>query len=230
MGLLVAGITGGASLIDNARITSLKREVDEYTNNLFIFYSMRGKLPGDLDGTRNIGMHRGQDCPAHSFPAPYDKNTIINRVSCPFVDLYLSGVSSFKPDPDKIDGVGITRNVDTPIIGIKELAGEGGAPFSKVYKDFAYTQRCEISDYATNVFTTGMKNQIAISIITVNYSDASIANPKTVDIAKKLESKLDDGAYNGGNIRAYCGNNSTAYSSAVVCNEIAFFSTGLRTL
>jgi hypothetical protein len=231
MGLLVAGITGGASLIDNARLTSLKREVDEHTRDLFVFYSMRDRLPGDLDGTRKIGMHQGQDCPSSSFPAPYSKGTTINinRISCPFVDLYLAGVSSFKPDPDKTNGIGITRSITGAITGVKELADEGGAPFSKVYRDFVYVHRYLVdngTDWAENIFVTGIKNQMAVSIITVTY-DNNIPNPKTVDIAKRLESKFDDGAYNAGNIRAYCGNNATAYNVAVVCNEIAFFSDGL---
>jgi hypothetical protein len=230
MGLLVAGITGGASLIDNARINSLKREADEHINDIYIFYSMRGRIPGDFNNTRKIGMSYGQDCPANSFPAPYNKTITINRISCPFVDLYLAGISSFKPDPDRDNNIGITRSITTSITGVKELAGEGGAPFSKVYKDFVYTHRNEDGNPTGAVFTAGMGDQIAVAITTVTYTSATPANPKTVDIAKKLESKFDDGTHNGGNIRAYCGSNSTAYSSAVVCNEIDFFSPGLRTL
>jgi hypothetical protein len=216
MGLLVAGITGGASLIDNARLTSLKREADDHIRDLFTFYARVGRFPGDLNGSGRIGFNHGQDCPAHSFPSLYDKNSAINKVSCPFVELYLHEISSFGPDPSSDSLTATSISGET---GVINLANNSGAPFSKIYKEFAYTHYYSDPDTQAGYFQS-IYNKILMLLWTTS--------EKSVGIFTKLDLKFDDGKYNDGNIRSYCKNSSggaagsTEYVDAKTCQIILF--------
>jgi hypothetical protein len=53
MGLLVAGVTGGASLIKNAKIKSLIDETYGIKTAYNIFYSRYGRVPGNIAGNPN---------------------------------------------------------------------------------------------------------------------------------------------------------------------------------
>jgi prepilin-type N-terminal cleavage/methylation domain-containing protein len=223
MGLLVAGVTGGASLVENARLTSLKREVDDHIKDLFTFYARTGRLPGDLDNSGKIGYIYPGDkkYPEGSFSAPYDSINNINAISAPFIELYLYGISSFKPNPIAA-AVAATFSQGA----VRNIANNGGIPFSKVYKDFMYTHRYEKETYTdTSRFSYGMTDKTAIDMFTTEFINAQ--NKKIMNIVKKLDIKFDDGAHNGGSIRAYCSNGSssgvTSYTNAKVCSEIMFY-------
>jgi hypothetical protein len=227
MGLLVAGITGGASLIDNARITSLKREVDDYIRDVFTFYSKVGRLPGDLNNSAQIGFRGAQTYNDKSFPNPYDK-TGINTASGPFIDLYVYEISSFRPDSSK---AGITNAINPSTVKTN-IANLGGIPFSKVYKDFMYMHRYESYDSKgndANYFIYNMLYKTAINIFTTEV--LNVDNKKTADITKKIDMKFDDGTHNGGYIRAYCLKTSGANGGyqtyndvlTVVCSEVVFY-------
>ena len=47
IGLLVAGITGGASLIESARVRSLMNELRDYERAIYTFQAAKGRYPGD---------------------------------------------------------------------------------------------------------------------------------------------------------------------------------------
>jgi prepilin-type N-terminal cleavage/methylation domain-containing protein len=49
IGLLVAGITGGASLIKSAELRSVMSEIRNYQTAVNAYYTATGKLPGGLD-------------------------------------------------------------------------------------------------------------------------------------------------------------------------------------
>ena len=51
IGLLVAGITGGASLIKSAELRAVMSEVRNYQTAVNAYYTATGKLPGGLDDT-----------------------------------------------------------------------------------------------------------------------------------------------------------------------------------
>jgi hypothetical protein len=222
MGLLVAGITGGASLIDNARLTSFKREIDDHIRDVFTFYARVGRLPGDLDNTGRIGYQSGGSVStASSYASPYNVADI-TITSGPFVELYLYGISSFQPTPPPATIITTTLTH----VNVKTIAEGGGIPFSKVHKNFMYVHRYEVNESSnSSSYTFGVKDRTAIHAFgTVNLLEK---NKKNVDIIKKMDTKFDDGAHNGGNIRAYCGDGSgTAniglipYSTAGMCSEI----------
>jgi type II secretory pathway pseudopilin PulG len=214
MGLLVAGITGGASLIDTARISSLKREVDDLNRDLFTFYSRVDRFPGDFNNSGIIGFSVGQTCSASIFPAPYyHASNTINSTSCPFVELYLYEVSAFKPDTKVATDTATVGVVDSNVI-ITKAKSYSVVPLSKTYKDFAYAYRTmtDRGGIIVNMFLTEARNQL---------------NKKTVDVAKKLEAKFDDGVLGTGNIHGYCAiHNASAGGAssyaADVCSELFF--------
>jgi hypothetical protein len=225
MGLLVAGITGGASLIDNARITSLKREIDDHIRDVFTFYARVGRLPGDLDNSGRFGYTSGRTpYVTGDFSSPYNTINGISITAGPFIELYLYEVSSFKPTTNS--GILTTTLTND---NVRSIADGGGIPFSKVYKDFMYIHRYQAAlGEDTSYFSYGMQGKTAMQVFTTG--TYSTQNKKTVEIIKKTDIKYDDGAHNTGNMRGYCGNgeNTTnlgkiSYTDAKVCSEIAFF-------
>jgi hypothetical protein len=216
MGLLVAGITGGASLIDNARITSLKREIDNLNRDLFTFYARIDRFPGDFDNSGKIGYLSENTCPAKNFQAPYfhDSHNIA-PLSCPFVDLYLHEISTFKPNPTIATDpttVTTTNAINSNNI-ITTAKSYFTVPFSKTYKDFVLIYRTRIEGICINMFMTEARN---------------VANKRTMDITNKIESKFDDGIINTGDIIGYCSTNggsvggASSYGTAAVCSELFF--------
>jgi prepilin-type N-terminal cleavage/methylation domain-containing protein len=220
MGLLVAGVTGGASMIENAKITSFKREIDDLIRDTFTFYSRTGRLPGDLDNSGQIGWEANRNpYPIGSFSTPYDTINNINKVSAPFIELYLYGISSFKPDPSKS---GITASTDHGMANIKNIVLNGGVPISKVYKNYyTFMHRTEIvtSSDSNNTFFNIKLGAKSINVF--NYNE--YVNKKSVDIPKKIDLKFDDGVHSSGNIRAGCGAYVTTYSSSTSCYEFYFY-------
>ena len=66
IGLLVAGITGGQSLIYNAKINGAMKEIQNFKQGIFAFKALKDRLPGDLKNNNQIGLNADQR---------YDDNT-----------------------------------------------------------------------------------------------------------------------------------------------------------
>ena len=56
IGLLVAGITGGVSLIENAKITNFISTTREWQNDVYTFYSLKNRLPGNPKNLSFLGQ------------------------------------------------------------------------------------------------------------------------------------------------------------------------------
>ena len=101
IGLLVAGITGGKSLIENAKNRALINEIRSWKQAVNAFYVLKERLPGDLNNDGKVGYGSDEAYNENSFPFPYngaDNNYSIPDVfSAPFVDLYLAKITTFKP-------------------------------------------------------------------------------------------------------------------------------------
>jgi hypothetical protein len=232
MGLLVAGITGGASLVETAKLTSVKREIDDHVRDVLVFYGRVGRLPGDLDNTGRIGYKGGGSISTPTtFSNPYNMGGIA-VVFFPFIELYLHGISSFQPYPDQMMFIERDFIRGEPNSDARYCIEFGGLPSSKAYKNFAYLHRylAEDSDNSnddSNSYIFGLSNKMAIQAFMVVENVYGESNKKTVDIAKKMDIKFDDGAHNGGSMRAFCINMSnydnvgkTKYADADTCSEI----------
>ncbi len=61
IGLLVAGVTGGASLIQSAKARALMNEVNNYKQGVMSYYAAKGRLPGDRLNLGKIGVDSGNE-------------------------------------------------------------------------------------------------------------------------------------------------------------------------
>jgi hypothetical protein len=218
MGLLVAGVTGGASMIENAKITSLKREVDDHIRDVFTFYSRTGRFPGELDNNGRFGYYYGQSkkYPINSFSEPYYDIADISEVSGPFIELYLYGISSFKPNPSG-DAIKTSFTYET----YPTVVNGGGIPISKIYKYYVFVHRTDDSPYSdpNHTFYDLKVPTFSINMFTITMTK------KTLDIARKIDTKFDDGSHSGGNIRGWCNKNHTVRYDGVgtnYCTEVLF--------
>ena len=193
IGLLVAGITGGASLIESTKIKALSNEINSYKQAYFAFKALNGRAPGDLNGSGMIGYYSGQTYNSHSFPAPYNQNGgsgygIPNEMSAPFVDLYLAKIIDFEPK----------RAADS----LYGRYPDPARPHSKILTDCQYYFEYGKED---SQLDSHFKNNIKSgNIITIHGLEK--INPK---YTKVYDIKYDDGIYNNGSIRGNCGGNNS---------------------
>ena len=194
IGLLVAGITGGQSLIKSAKMRTITTEIRNYEQALNSFYLLKGYLPGDIRRTGKIGYLSGQIYNSNSFPAPYNSNGngygIPNEFSAPFVDLYLAKIIDFEP---KNTNLSYTEN--------KFYINNGSNPISKAYKNIIYSYRyTDDRDDGPSYWRYGLADKNNIFLAIAKGSD-SLTFPK---IIWDLDKKIDDGIYNTGKFRVYC--------------------------
>ncbi len=193
IGLLVAGVTGGASLIRSAKNRAIINEIRNYNQAVNSFYAMENRLPGDLNNTGKIGWGSGQSYNENSFPSPYNKNgngySLPNVHSAPWIDMYLKGVIDFEPK-----GEYTGSNEDT-------MREKGILPSSNIIKDAAYKFQFLENSTSSNNFKYNIANG--------NFLNIHMIDP---DIAKDIDIKMDDGVSNTGNVRGQCANGDDVVS------------------
>ena len=195
IGLLVAGITGGQSLIESAKMRNYLTEMKQYKVAINAFIINKGRLPGDLNNDGIMGYGSNENYNARDFPAPYDGSdpeySIPNNVSSPFVELYLEKIIDFEP---KKSIKKINDYIDTYKIG--------GLPELKSIEIFSFFENRE-------------KDHVMMS----KTKDLGFS----VDhrIFKKIDLKIDDGIINTGIFRASC-NAFNKIKYANKCNWIEY--------
>lgn len=208
IGLLVAGITGGASLIQTARNRAIINNLRGYEQAVLTFKVSKNRLPGDLNDDGKVGYFDTEVYTSESFPAPYNvEGNIPNKFSGPFVDLYLEGIIDFQP-----------KNAGTGDTGAA-VALNGGIPYFVIQKFFNYFENGLASDVETSVKYGMKENEL---FFTSNSSSAELlADPK---IFKYIDDKLDDGVYNSGKVRSNCSSNDyiTAINNKVKCTILYY--------
>ncbi len=208
IGLLVAGVTGGKSLIESARQRAFINELSRLKQATFSFRTAKDRLPGDVNNLGRNGSGSKNTYTGH-FSAPYDGSVypIPNDYSAPFAELYLEKIIDFEPR-----GNSYTPPTSTTL----------GVPYSKILKDVYYyfwSGSCTAGwclnipeKYATNGIIRGI------------YYGASATKGYEPKLLKQLDKKIDDGEYNYGKLRGYCSSNS--YDAAIggdkKCSEIMF--------
>ena len=215
IGLLIAGVTGGSSLIESAKITRISTEFKNYEQALYSFYSLYDRLPGDINNDGLIGYQSKEQYTANSFPAPYNSNSdkygIPTEISGPFVELYLLKVIDF--EPKNTSNTNFTAN--------DKLENYFATPFSNAYNNAVYNYRA-IDNYEQNYFINGRGVGIALRAVNIN------ANKDFTDMVERIDNKFDDGTFNTGKYRAYCYdlNDSNGgyvdYKDANQCSELSY--------
>ncbi len=205
IGLLVAGVTGGASLIESAKVRGFLNEVRGYQQAVNSFYVINYRLPGDLNEDGKIGWASNETYTALSFPFPYDGTDTANNhyiptfLSAPFVDMYLNKIIDFEPT-----GQDNTSNFGT-------TARSGGLPISKNITDMLFHfEKGYDEQNNKNYSKYGIDDKV---LLVARFYNNSV-NPKYAKFFKAADEKLDDGLYNEGIVRGTCeGSNRNAYNS-----------------
>ena len=68
IGLLIAGVMGGQSLIENAKVLSFTREIRDWKQAVNTFYVAKGRLPSDANNDGKIGYGSNEGHLDHYFP------------------------------------------------------------------------------------------------------------------------------------------------------------------
>ena len=219
IGLLIAGIIGGQSLIESARIRSLINDFRYYEQSLYSFKLIKNRLPGDFNGSGKIGGSSGQVYDENSFPSPYNKNIgfygIPDVFTAPFIDLYLAKVIDFEPKKNKSSN------------GNLNILTAGAVPNSKIGFGmilFTYygldAHGLSKSSYNKNHALCGIigNNTIRWHVKSHRHSDMP------AEFSKKLDLKIDDGKYDSGAVRGQCIPREyyTSYEKATKCISVFY--------
>ncbi len=214
IGLLVAGVTGGASLIESAKI---RRAITEFNNikvGFNAFYTAKDRVPGDLNNDGATAVCEGAACPstadtapAGTFEAPYD-NVAVGPSFMPFVEMALEGTIDFQPDPKadfKYSGGKMISSTECCVIG--EYRGV-------VTPEITFPKGTTIREIRTilNVKNTephyaGLKDGYYLFFMnggsTFSEWSSGAGRAKTKDM-QKLDMKIDDGKAFEGFLRVWC--------------------------
>ena len=145
IGLLVAGITGGQSLIYNAKINGAMKEMQNFKQGIFAFRALKGRLPGDLKGNNQIGLDADQSYNNNTFGGDFttDKCGLPTTRQGPQVELYLAKITDFKPQtPNCGGGVIEVQYGMLPSKNFKNLGFEVyfNNKAKRIYNNFDYGQ------------------------------------------------------------------------------------------
>ncbi len=220
IGLLIAGVTGGASLIKSSELRSVITESRAWSVAVNSFYNQFDDLPGDYSGT--LGSIAGGDADG---TIEYD-----------------SGADSDTGDHEGRNAwrhLSITNILDTsviyPIASNLTLAsaGDPGANALSTFGEYVPASKIGSAGWDFDYNTTSTHNVVvltgAISVITSTYD---LVNSTTNNLSSgaitpidglSLDSKYDDGLANAGSIRA------TGPNASNVCSNGATYTTTTTT-
>ncbi|MDR0572171.1 MAG: hypothetical protein LBG48_04940 [Rickettsiales bacterium] len=204
MGLLIVGVIAGAGLVSAARVRSLVSEIRNYQTAVHVFYTNKGRFPGDKSGKGRVD-NNGISYNSDSFPGPYNVAPNIPKPEGGlFVDLFLEKLIDFEPVKT---GNGVV--------------GEALPP-SKPYKEWYYRSGY-ISGYSYG-FNSYSHSSNNAKDAGNSLMFSTIDSPTTNSLAKmelfqQIDVKIDDGRSNGGDIRAVCWGNMATYGGGVTYDD-----------
>ena len=220
IGLLVAGIIGGQSLIESAKVRSAINTFRDIEQQILAFKVKEDRLPGFCNN--DIVVEGIYSC---RFPYPYDGTNeeygIPDYKVAPFVELYLSGISNFEP-----------KNTDKVV---------WKSPWGTVMQnEGAYPGLFNNNHYPITIesFQIGAEDGYRHDIKEENlFLVAYNVNPSfKTSFVKKLDQKIDDGIFNHGKVRGACFDikngqpanlYSRSYENGDACHKI-IYQTGIR--
>ena len=184
--LLVAGIIGGKSLVDGAKVYTTISELRKFKQEIYSFKLLKNRLPGDLTGSGKIGKYGDQSYNNNSFGGNYVSSNrnygIPTQKVGPFVDLFLNNISDFEPKKT------------VPQTG--DLNDEnGGSPLSKSLDCWYYFEHGWGS---TNSSDGKYLMPEKTFIVCRKYPSPT----RKLKYFMKIDEKIDDGIWNMGDFRS----------------------------
>ncbi len=202
IGLLVAGITGGQSLIESAKIRAAINEINGFKQGTLAFYAAKGRLPGDIKNIGATGSNSGytnSDYPAGTFASPYHGTCAY--MTAPFVELYLEGLNDYYI-PSRCSGP------TPPAAGIphsKYIGADGYYWFLTFHRD-KWNYASPLSKTA-KVLDNIKEGSINLYFYDYGKKGVNVSRERTKTIAS-IDKKIDDGIYNSGSFRGSCATSS----------------------
>ena len=186
IGLLVAGIIGGKSLIDSAKVYTTIGELRKFKQDIYSFKLLKDRLPGDLNGSGKIGKYSDQSYNNNSFGGNYVSSNrnygIPTQKVAPFVDLFLNNISDFEPKKT------------VPQTG--DLNDEnGGSPLSKSLDCWYFFELGQSSNSSSNAKYLMPEKTF---IVCRKYPSPT----RKLKYFMKIDEKIDDGIWNMGDFRS----------------------------
>ena len=194
IGLLVAGITSGKSLIESASIKNFIAEYNNIKTSFNAYFLETGAFPGDVDNDQNIGYCHGIGCPningtskytheetSSNFGGKYN-GVPIDYKTGPWVDLYLKKLYNFEPviENNKIkSGIGFAYPKVNFVVE--------GMPIFETFRHFDIKR-------GDKYHRSNIKHGIYFRLTILSTDKKSIR----WKMIQKLDEKLDDGIYNRG--------------------------------
>ena len=194
IGLVTVGIVNGANVIENAKVQASINQFNDLKTSIISFATSKNRLPGDINNNDCIGYYQpakkcgkltlettGDTCDScgHYIDEYEDKN--ISSVVGPFVDLYLSKLLTFKPNPNSNNLGLITLPSITYIDDV--------LPISQI--DKMQAKMFFITEDEGLVIMHYTKDKDVLY-------DRATLDPKFL---QKIDIKIDDGEYNKGIFR-----------------------------
>lgn len=178
IGLLVAGVTGGASLIQSAKTRSLMNEIQNYKQGVTSYFAAKGRLPGDPTNSGEIGDLSLNDY-KYDFGSDSGYGQGVYADNAPLFDLNKEGILDFDID-NKNSTLGKRSNV-----------------IKNTFYKFAYLNDANDSGISIHNYHKNLNS----NVLDLNSKYDSFIPAK---IAFAVDQKMDDGIYDTGNIRGNC--------------------------
>ena len=213
IGLLVAGITGSASLIETTNVQSFVNKVYDWKRNINTFYSLKGRLPGNISNSYYIGELYTENNDPFS-PSQVKSYTIsdfglssyedmggstaISHCGAFWLDLYLAKIGDFQPMKENIKNcniIGQDLNIfqgDLRMIGPRTIILSNNKGRWPAFYNSMQGVYFQFIDTGTHI------------------------KPR---IFLKLDKKLDDAIYDTGDMRGFC---YTSRTSSAASNQIDY--------
>ena len=192
IGLLVAGIAGGQSLIFSAKIRKAITEARNWKQAVYSFESLKGRLPGDLKNSNKIGANSDQSYKASSFGGDY-KNVVVHKNVGPFVDLYLEKIIDFKPDNSANNLLKYGKSTPYFI--------DNTCTFYFEYRDPTNEWNTAQGTFASNLGERNVMTVFKGVNSTIAEKGCFFNEAKSL---QAIEQKIDDNHFNSGSIRSHC--------------------------
>ena len=189
IGLLVAGITGGQSLIESAKARAVMNEARGYMQAVNTYFVANGRLPGDPDNRGKMGRYSENDIT----DSDYEQD--ISDWNAPWFDLNKEGVVDWDRDENNED-------YDLPYYG-KESKYIKKAIYQFTYASSEYSPNWTDLDAANPDYQKGLENK---NVIDLNAKYGAYIPSR---IVMNIEEKMDDKSLDTGSIRVgYCSENT----------------------
>ncbi len=182
IGLLVAGITGGQSLIESARARAVMNEARGYMQAVNTYFVANGRLPGDPDNTGKTGGYSGNDITESDYDIDSEYG---DEYIAPWFDLNRESIADYDED-DEISEKGKESKYIKKAIYVFTHADEDWPNYTQYQEEF------------TN------KNLLKL--------DARYDGYIPSRIALNIEEKMDDKSFDTGSIRTERCSNSISNS------------------